>query len=92
MEKMRLLMSHNLVRRNVINHLSNKPLYLIVIDNLRYDQWKIIEPVVSHDFRVKKEEIYYSILPTATQYARNAIFSGMLPSEMEKKISWKMEK
>ena len=85
------LMSHNLVRRNVINHLSNKPLYLIVIDNLRYDQWKIIEPVVSHDFRVKKEEIYYSILPTATQYARNAIFSGMLPSEMEKRFpgKWK---
>jgi hypothetical protein len=86
------LMSHNLVRRNVINHLSNnKPLYLIVIDNLRYDQWKIIEPVVLHDFRVKKEEIYYSILPTATQYARNAIFSGMLPSEMEKRFpgKWK---
>ena len=85
------LMSHNLVRRNVINHLSNKPLYLIVIDNLRYDQWKIIEPVISHDFRVKKEEIYYSILPTATQYARNAIFSGMLPSEMEKRFpgKWK---
>ncbi len=86
------LMSHNLVRRNVISHLSNnKPLYLIVIDNLRYDQWKIIEPVVLHDFRVKKEEIYYSILPTATQYARNAIFSGMLPSEMEKRFpgKWK---
>jgi len=86
------LMSHNLVRRNVISHLSNKkPLYLIVIDNLRYDQWKIIEPVILHDFRVKKEEIYYSILPTATQYARNAIFSGMLPSEMEKRFlgKWK---
>ena len=44
-----------------------------------------------NDFRVKKEEIYYSILPTATQYSRNAIFSGMLPSEMEKRFpgKWK---
>ena len=86
------LMSHNLMRKNVTPLLEdNKPLYFILIDNLRYDQWKIIEPMVLSDFRVKKEEIYYSILPTATQYSRNAIFSGMLPSEMEKRFpgKWK---
>ncbi|MBC8266745.1 MAG: PglZ domain-containing protein [Flavobacteriales bacterium] len=85
------LLSHNLMRKNVMPLLDEKPLYFILIDNLRYDQWKIIEPMVLSDFRVNKEEVYYSILPTATQYSRNAIFSGMLPSEMEKRFpgKWK---
>ena len=86
------LLSHNLMRKNVFTHLKeNKPIYFILIDNLRFDQWKVIEPEILNDFRVKKEEIYYSILPTATQYSRNAIFSGMLPSEMEKRFpgKWK---
>ena len=86
------LLSHNLMRKNVFTHLKeNQPLYFILIDNLRFDQWKVIEPEILNDFRVKKEEIYYSILPTATQYSRNAIFSGMLPSEMEKRFpgKWK---
>ena len=86
------MLSHNLMRKNVFTHLKeNKPIYFILIDNLRFDQWKVIEPEILNDFRVKKEEIYYSILPTATQYSRNAIFSGMLPSEMEKRFpgKWK---
>ena len=83
------LLSHNLIRKNVSPLLNEKPLYFILIDNLRYDQWKIIEPMIQNDFRVKKEEIYYSILPTATQYSRNAIFSGLLPLEMEKRFSGK---
>ena len=83
------LLSHNLIRKNVSRLLDEKPLYFILIDNLRYDQWKIIEPMIQNDFRVKKEEIYYSILPTATQYSRNAIFSGLLPLEMEKRFSGK---
>jgi DNA-binding response OmpR family regulator len=85
------LLSHNLIRKNVSPLLDKKPLYFILIDNLRYDQWKIIEPMIQNDFRVKKEEIYYSILPTATQYSRNAIFSGLLPLEMEKRFpgKWK---
>ena len=85
-------LSHNLMRKNVFTHLKeNQPIYFILIDNLRFDQWKVIEPEILNDFRVKKEEIYYSILPTATQYSRNAIFSGMLPSEMEKRFpeKWK---
>ncbi len=57
----------------------------IVIDNLRYDQWRAIEPVIGNYFKKEDERPYFSILPTATQYARNSIFSGMMPSEMEKR-------
>ncbi len=67
------------------------PTYLIIIDNLRYDQWKIIEPIIIKDFDVVKDEMYYSILPTSTQYSRNTIFAGLLPSEIQKKFpdKWK---
>ncbi|MEE2700532.1 MAG: bifunctional response regulator/alkaline phosphatase family protein [Bacteroidota bacterium] len=86
------LFSHNLIRNKVSPHLvDNTPVYFILIDNLRYDQWKIIEPMLMNNFRIKEEEMYYSILPTATQYSRNAIFSGLLPAEMEKRFpgKWK---
>ncbi len=69
----------------------DKPILLIVIDNLRYDQWKAFENIVNNHYKLEKEVSYYSILPTATQYARNAIFSGLTPLEMEKKFPqyWK---
>jgi len=54
-------------------------------DNLRFDQWKAFEPIVNNYYKKEEECSYYSILPTATQYARNAIFSGLMPSEMKKK-------
>ena len=80
------LMSHNIIKKKVAPLISdNKPTYMIVIDNLRYDQWKIIEPSVLEDFIVERDEMYTSILPTATQYARNAIFAGLLPSEIQKR-------
>lgn len=60
------------------------PTFFILIDNLRYDQWKAIQPLFAENFRVVEEDTFYSILPTATQYARNAIFAGMLPVEIEK--------
>jgi hypothetical protein len=60
--------------------------FLIIIDNLRYDQWKILQPVFENHYRVEKEEITYSIIPSATQYARNAFFAGLLPSEIEKRF------
>jgi hypothetical protein len=68
-----------------------QPILFVVIDNLRYDQWKIIEPVLTPYFKVEKEKTYFSILPTATQYARNALFSGLTPLEMEKQFPqyWK---
>lgn len=80
------VMSHTLIQKKVFPILknTNKPLYLVVIDNLRFDQWKMLQPEFSQRFRVEEEDIYYSILPTATQYARNAIFAGLMPSEIEK--------
>lgn len=80
------LMSHNIIRKKVAPLMTEeKPTYMIVIDNLRYDQWKIIEPSVLEDFIVKSDEMYTSILPTSTQYSRNAIFAGLLPSEIERR-------
>jgi hypothetical protein len=52
------------------------------MDNLRFDQWKALEPELSEYFTVDEEDLYYSILPTTTAYARNALFAGLLPSEI----------
>jgi hypothetical protein len=81
----RPLMSHQVMKKKVFPELkSGKPLFVVLIDNLRFDQWKRIEPILSEYFNVDSEQTYYSILPTTTAYCRNAIFSGMLPSEMAK--------
>ncbi|HNP20289.1 MAG TPA: PglZ domain-containing protein [Fulvivirga sp.] len=81
------MLSHQLMKQKVFNHIKKgeRSVFFLVIDNLRYDQWKIIEPAVAEYFTIEEEDTYYSILPTTTAYARNSIFSGMLPSEMEKK-------
>lgn len=82
----RPVQSHTLVRDKVFPVMSeNRPLFVILIDNLRFDQWKVIQPVLEDFYRVEREEIYYSILPTVTQYARNSLFAGLLPTEIEKK-------
>ncbi|MBC8034369.1 MAG: bifunctional response regulator/alkaline phosphatase family protein [Chitinophagaceae bacterium] len=84
--------SHNLMERKVFPAIEKGvPTFFILIDNLRFDQWKGIEPIFSETFRILEEDSFYSILPTATQYARNAIFSGLLPVEIEKKFPqyWK---
>jgi CheY-like chemotaxis protein len=62
-----------------------KPVFFLLLDNLRYDQWKIIEPIISELYRVEDESYFYSILPTSTQYSRNAIFSGLMPADIAKK-------
>ncbi|MDG5800479.1 bifunctional response regulator/alkaline phosphatase family protein [Marinilabiliaceae bacterium ANBcel2] len=79
------LMSHTLLKKRVVPLLNEKknPV-LIVIDNFRYDQWETIKSIIDPYFEISKDELYYSILPTATQYSRNAIFSGLLPSQIEK--------
>lgn len=78
--------SHTLLKDKVFPLLNQpEPLFFILIDNLRYDQWKVIQPTIEEYFRVDRDEMYYAILPTTTQYARNALFSGLLPSEIEKK-------
>ncbi|TPN88775.1 T9SS response regulator signal transducer PorX [Aquimarina algicola] len=80
------VMSHTLFKEKVVPEISKEqPTLLVVIDNLRYDQWKAFEPTVKNYYKKEQEVSYFSILPTATQYARNAIFSGLMPSEMKKK-------
>lgn len=79
------IMSHTLFKEKIVPEINkNQPTLLVVIDNLRYDQWKAFEPVINTYYKKEQETPFYSILPTATQYARNAIFSGLMPSEMEK--------
>ena len=75
--------SHQAFKQLVAPRLESKPTLLLVIDNLRYDQFKSILPIISPHYNLISETEYFSILPTATQYARNAFFSGLLPSEME---------
>ena len=79
------LMSHQLLKNKVFDSLGKEPVFLIVIDNLRYDQWMVLKPLITPYFNIEKEETFYSILPTATHYARNAIFAGLMPSEIEKR-------
>ncbi len=86
------LLSHQVFKEKIAPKLSkDKPTFLVVIDNLRYDQWKMLEPIINNTYKVLEEDSFYSILPTATQYARNALFSGLLPMDMEKKFpnEWK---
>lgn len=78
-------LSHTLFKSKIIPELSKEqPTLLVVVDNLRYDQWKSFESTIANHYKKRKEEPYFSILPTATQYARNAIFSGLTPADMEK--------
>lgn len=81
-------LSHTLIRDKVLPRLTNddKPLFLIVIDNLRYDQWKSIQSLLDPYFRTESDDIYYSILPTTTQYARNSIFAGLMPLEIRRRF------
>ncbi|MEM7106219.1 MAG: response regulator [Bacteroidota bacterium] len=78
------VMSYNLMRKKVFpDVVADVPTIFLLLDNLRYDQWKTIEPIISDHFRVDEEDYFYSILPTSTQYSRNAIFAGMMPSEIQ---------
>ena len=63
---------------------SGKKVCFVVIDNFRLDQWKTISPLVADIYNIEKERLYTAILPTATQYARNAIFSGLMPIDIER--------
>jgi len=86
------VMSHSLLQHKVFPHMEKGvPLFFILIDNLRFDQWKAVQPIFAESFRILEEDTFYSILPTATQYSRNAIFAGLLPVEIEKQFheQWK---
>jgi CheY-like chemotaxis protein len=80
------IMSHNLFAKKVFPLLSDgKPTFLLLMDNLRYDQWKVIESDLQSLFRTTEESLFCSILPTATQYARNAMFAGLMPDEIKRR-------
>jgi len=81
------IMSQSLFKNYVIPAVKekNEAVFFIVIDNLRYDQWKTLAPIISKDFWIDEEDVFYSILPTTTQYSRNSIFAGMMPSEIAKR-------
>ncbi|MCB9202502.1 MAG: PglZ domain-containing protein [Flavobacteriales bacterium] len=80
------VLSHTVFRKWVAPEISKEKTLLLVVDNLRFDQWTTIEPLFKNQFNSIEERSYFSILPSATQYARNAFFSGMTPLEMEKKF------
>lgn len=61
---------------------SDAPTIMLLLDNLRYDQWKALEPIFMEHFRIDEEDSFCSILPSATQYSRNAIFAGMMPGDI----------
>jgi CheY-like chemotaxis protein len=79
------MMSPNLFKEQIFPMLDKgEKVFVLVIDNFRFDQWKLIQPLISDYFTVESEDLYCSILPTATQYARNAIFAGLMPYEIDK--------
>lgn len=78
------LLSNDLMRNKIFPHVNEDiPTVMLLLDNLRYDQWKVLEPIITELFRVEEEDYFYSILPTSTQYSRNAIFSGLMPLDIE---------
>ena len=80
----RPLLSTDIFKKRIFPLLDKKEkIFFIVIDNFRYDQSKLLIELLSELYSVEKEELYFSILPTATQYARNAIFSGLMPLQIK---------
>ena len=80
----RPLMSQDLFKTKVFPLLDKgEKVFFVLVDNFRYDQWKVIRELLNEFFQFNEEELYCSMLPTATQYARNAIFSGLLPLQIQ---------
>lgn len=78
----RPMMSPDIFKKKIFPLLdSGEKVFLIVIDNFRYDQWRVLSAEIGDMFDIE-ESMYMTILPTATQYARNAIFSGLMPDKI----------
>ena len=85
-EKSNVITSPKILDKYVMPHLrENKDVVLIVIDCLRVDQWKSLEKILYNSFNIKTE-FHLSLLPTATPFSRNAIFSGLFPDELPRKF------
>ena len=83
----RPVLSPEIFKTKVFPFLSaGEKIFLVVLDNFRYDQWRVLSQELSSSFDID-ENLYYSILPTATQYARNAIFSGLMPNKIQEMFS-----
>ena len=82
-----ILMTNNLLKKKILPKIESNKICLIVIDNFRYDQWKILEDYVSKYFFIESDDPYYSIIPTTTEYSRNSIFSGLTPLQMSNEES-----
>jgi CheY-like chemotaxis protein len=81
----RPLLSTDIFRHKVIPLLNTgKKVFVLIIDNMRYDQWRVLSRITNEYFHTEEESLYFSILPTATMYSRNAMFAGLMPSEIEK--------
>ena len=81
----RPLLSHQLLKRKVFPEIKeDQSVFLIVVDNLRLDQWESLEPEISDIFNIRDKDTFYSILPTTTAYARNSLFAGMMPLDIAK--------
>ncbi len=83
------VMSHTLMNKKIVPEIGEDPVFLILIDNLRFDQWRFLQPIISELFRVEDEDMYLSILPTTTQYCRNSLFAGLLPIDIENRFPGK---
>lgn len=86
------IMSDVLMRNKVFPYVDeDHSTIMLLLDNLRYDQWLVLKPIFTEVFRIEEEDYFYSILPTSTQYSRNAIFAGLMPGDIAKKYPdwWK---
>jgi len=88
-------MVHEVFKKRIFPLLdNNENVFLIVIDNFRFDQWKVLQPLISDYFSLENEEIISTLLPTSTQYARNAMFAGLTPLQISEMFPhlWSDEK
>jgi response regulator of citrate/malate metabolism len=85
-------LSPDVLNEYVLPHLEgDKPVFFFLIDCMRYDQWLLFERILNDYYQIETE-FYFSILPTATPYSRNAIFSGLMPLAIKNKYPqlWEM--
>jgi response regulator of citrate/malate metabolism len=89
----RPVLSHEVLGQSAFRDLDGgyESVFFILVDCMRHDQWKVLEPLIAEYYHIDNERHYYSILPTATQYCRNAIFAGLFPAEIAQKYPryWK---
>lgn len=81
----RPLLSPDIFRNKIFPQVEDgNKVFVLVIDNLRHDQYRVLATVLSNYYHIEDEDLYCSILPTATMYARNAMFAGLMPTEIER--------